>query len=183
LIRPIVVIVVCGIVFGAVATLAPLRLADLGVGVGGIAAVFALAAIGETVASPLAGHFSDRVGRMPPIRLSLILVIPLLGLQAIAGSPWALGAAVALTSAVIASLWPLGTALLADESGARNRSPAGVFAASVVAWSAGLASGSLLCGLVAQGAGEGAVYGLLAAASALALLGSATSRKSHSWLS
>jgi MFS transporter, DHA1 family, solute carrier family 18 (vesicular amine transporter), member 1/2 len=168
--RPLAVIVICGVVFGAVTTLAPLRLADLGVGVAGIAAVFALAAVMEIVVSPLAGHASDVVGRIPPIRLSLALAMPLLVLQAVAGSAWALGAAVALTTAVAASLWPLGTALLADESGERSGSPAGVFAASVVAWSAGLAGGSLLCGALAEHLGEGAAYGVLVAACALALL-------------
>jgi MFS family permease len=109
---------------------------------------------------------------MRPIRFSLLLAIPLLALQALADSTLVLAAAVALTGAVIASLWPLGTALLADESGRRNRSPAGVFAASVVAWSGGLAAGSLLCGAIAEGPGEGFAYGLLVVASALALLSS-----------
>jgi MFS family permease len=172
--RPLVVIVVCGVVFGAVATLAPLQLAHLGVGVVGVAAVFGLSALGEMVAAPLAGHFSDLVGRIPPIRLSLLVAIPLLALQAVAGSAWVLGVAVALTAAVIASLWPLGTALLADESGERSGSPAGVFAASVVAWSGGLAAGSLLCGALAEGPGEGAAYAVLVAACALALLSLAT---------
>lgn len=168
--RPLGVIVVCGVVFGAVATLAPLRLDHLGVGVTGIAAIFALAALGEIVASPLAGHFSDRVGRVPPIRFCLLAVVPLLAIQAAADSTWALAAAVALAAAAVASLWPLGTALLADESGDRYRSPAGVFAASVIAWSGGLAVGPLVCGALAEGAGEGVAYAVLVGACALALL-------------
>ena len=93
--------------------------------------------------------------------------MPALAMQAITGSPWVLGFTVFVAGGVIASLWPLGTALLADESGGRNRSPAGVFAASVVAWSAGLACGSLAGAALAQEAGDGAAYGLLIAACAL----------------
>ncbi|HET7445273.1 MAG TPA: MFS transporter [Solirubrobacterales bacterium] len=166
----ITVIVVCGTVFGAVATLAPLRLADLGAGVTAIAAAFALSAVGEMFAAPLAGHYSDRVGRLRPIRLCLLIAVPLLALQALTGSPWILGAAVALVGAIIASLWPLGTAFLGDESVRRGGSPAGVFAVSVVAWSAGLAGGSLLCGALAEGAGTDLAYVALIVACGLALL-------------
>jgi MFS family permease len=70
----------------------------------------------------------------------------------------------------MASLWPLGTALLADESSDRQRSPAGAFAASIVSWSSGLVVGSLLCSALAQAAGEAAAYAVLIAACALALL-------------
>jgi len=168
--RPLGVIVVCGVVFGAVAALAPLRLDHLGVGVTAIAVLFALTAAGEAIASPLTGHLSDRIGRIPPIRACLLLAIPMLALQAITGSAWVLGFTVFVAGGVIASLWPLGTALLADESGERQRSPAGVFAASVVAWSAGLACGSLAGAALAQEAGDGVAYGVLIAACALSLV-------------
>ena len=168
--RPLGVILVCGIVFGAVAALAPLRLDDLGVGVTAIAVLFALTAAGEAIASPLTGHLSDRVGRITPIRACLLVAMPMLALQAVTDSAWVLGFTVFVAGGVIASLWPLGTALLADESGERQRSPAGVFAASVVAWSGGLACGSLAGAALAQEAGDGAAYGILIAACALSLL-------------
>ncbi len=168
--RPLGVIVVCGTVFGAVAALAPLRLDDLGASIAAISVLFALAAAGEAVASPFAGHLSDRVGRMSPIRGCLLLAMPMLALQALTGSAWVLGATVVLCGAAIASLWPLGTALLADESGDRSRSPAGVFAASVVAWSSGLAGGSLLAAALAQEAGDAVAYGALIAACAASLI-------------
>ncbi len=159
--RPVGVIVACGAVLGATATLAPLRLADLGAGLVLIAAAFALSALGEIFASPFAGHISDQVGRMPPMRLSLVLAIPLLAIQGATDSAWLMIVAVALTGAVIASLWPLATALLADESSRWEGSAAGVFATSVVAFSSGLAAGSVLCGALAGSAGEGAAYSAL----------------------
>ena len=81
-----------------------------------------------------------------------------------------MGAAVALTAATVASMWPLTTALLSDEASRQNRPAAGVFAASVVAWSGGLAIGSLLCGALAASAGNAVPYAALAAACSLALL-------------
>jgi MFS family permease len=174
LLRPLALTGVCGTVFGAVATLAPLRLADLGAGTVAIAAAFALSALGEIVAAPFAGHLSDRVGRVLPLRLGLALAIPLLVVQALTGSVWAMAGAVALSGAAVASMWPLATALLADESSRHNRPAAGVFAASVVAWSGGLTIGSLLCGALASSAGDGVAYAVLAAVCALALLALAT---------
>jgi MFS family permease len=174
LLRPLALTLVCGTVFGAVATLAPLRLADLGAGAILIAAAFALSALGEIVASPFAGHLSDRVGRVPVLRLCLVLAVPLLLAQAFTGSAWSMGLAVALTGASVASMWPLATALLADETSRHNRPAAGVFAASVVAWSSGLAVGSLLCGARAESAGDGVAYSALVAICLLGLVALAT---------
>ena len=174
LLRPLGLTLVCGAVFGAVATLAPLRLADLGAGAVLIAAAFAVSALGEIVASPFAGHVSDRIGRVPVLRACLLLAIPLLLAQALAGSAWTMGLAVALSGASVASMWPLATALLADESSHDNRPAAGIFAASVVAWSTGLAGGSLLCGALGESAGDGVAYSLLVAICLLALLALAT---------
>lgn len=172
--RPLALTLTCGTVFGAVATLAPLRLDDLGAGAVLIAAAFALSALGEIVAAPFAGHLSDRFGRVPLLRVCLVLTIPLLVAQALSGTALSMGVAVALSGSAVASMWPLATALLADESSRQNRPAAGVFAASVVAWSVGLATGSLSGGALAEGAGEGAAYSALVAVCLLALAALAT---------
>jgi MFS family permease len=174
LLRPLGLTLVCGAVFGAVATLAPLRLADLGAGAALIAVAFAVSAAGEIIASPFAGHVSDQVGRVPVLRLCLLLAIPTLLAQAFTDSAWSMGLAVALSGASVASMWPLATALLADESSRENRPATGVFAASVVAWSSGLAAGSLLCGALAESAGDGVAYSALVAICLLALVALAT---------
>ncbi len=85
-----------------------------------------------------------------------------------------MGLAVALSGASVASMWPLATALLADESSRENRPAAGVFAASVVAWSSGLAVGSLLCGALAESASDGVAYSALVVICLLALVALAT---------
>src|SRR5215210_3817207 len=57
---------------GVVEVLVPLRLDDLGVAGAAIGAVFLLSAAVEAVVSPVAGRFSDRAGRMAPIRAGLL---------------------------------------------------------------------------------------------------------------
>jgi MFS family permease len=168
--RPAGVILICGAVLGAVSTIAPLRLADLGAGVAVIAAAFGLSAFGEVLISPTVGHLSDRVGRTLPIRLALATAVPLLFVIGFAGSIPVTMLAVALNGSVVAVLWPLGTALLSDRSGRLGRSPAEVFAVSVIAWSAGLGGGSLLCGTVAGLLGNGAGLAILAVPCLLALV-------------
>lgn len=161
-IRPAGVILICGAVLGAVSTIGPLRLSDLGAGVVLIAAAFVLSAIGEVLISPTAGHVSDRVGRIAPIRVALVAAVPLLFLVGFAGSIPLTALAVALSGTVVAVLWPLGTALLSDRSRRLGRSPAEVSAVSVIAWSVGLGGGSLLCGALAGAFGNGAGVALLA---------------------
>jgi MFS family permease len=170
LLRPSGVILISGIVLGAVSTVAPLRLADLGAGVVLIAAAFVLSALGEILVSPAAGHLSDRVGRMLPIRIVLAAVAPLLILVGLSGSVWITAPAMALSVCVVAALWPLGTALLSDRAALMRRSPADVFAVSVLAWSVGLGVGSLLFGSVAGLIGDGAGLAILAAPCLLALV-------------
>ena len=171
LVRPFGVILVCGIVFGAVATIAPLRLSHLGAGVVLIAAAFALSALGEIFASPYAGHVSDRVGRLKPIRFCLALAAPLLLIQGVAGSIPLTALAVACTGSVVGSLWPLATAFLGDETSRLGRPSADVFATSVIGWSVGLVSGSLLGAALAGAAGDAVGYAALAALCLLALAG------------
>jgi MFS family permease len=160
--RPAGVIFICGSVLGAVSTIGPLRLADLGAGVVLIAAAFVLSAVGEVLVSPTAGHVSDRVGRIVPIRVALFAEIPLLFILAFVDLIPVIVLAVALSGAVVAVLWPLGTALLSDRSTRLGRSTAEISAVSVIAWSAGLGGGSLFCGAVAGALGNGAGLAFLA---------------------
>jgi MFS family permease len=169
-IRPATVILICGAVLGAVSTIGPLRLSDLGAGVVLISAAFVLSAVGEVLISPTVGHVSDRVGRIAPIRIALFAAVPLLFLVGFADSIPLTALAVALTGSVVAVLWPLGTALLADRSRRLGRSAAEVSAVSIVAWSAGLGGGSLVCGALAGAFGNGIGLALLAVPCLLGLV-------------
>ncbi|HVX32645.1 MAG TPA: MFS transporter [Solirubrobacterales bacterium] len=171
--RPAGVILICGAVLGAVSTIGPLRLADLGAGVVLIAAAFVGSAIGEVVTSPAAGHLSDRVGRTAPIRIALLAAVPLLFVIGFARSIPVAALAMTLSGAAVAVLWPLGTALLSDRAGRLGRSPAEISAVSIVAWSLGLGGGSMLCGALAGafGNGPGIAFLALPCLLGLALLG------------
>ncbi|MBS1676245.1 MAG: MFS transporter [Actinobacteria bacterium] len=160
--RPAGVIFICGAVLGAVSTIGPLRLSDLGAGVVLIAATFVLSAFGEVVIAPAAGHASDRVGRTLPIRLALIAAVPLLFVVGFAGSVPVTALGIALIGSVVAVLWPLGTALLADRAGRRGRAAAEISAVSLIAWSIGLGGESVLCGALAGAFGNGAGLAFLA---------------------
>jgi MFS family permease len=162
LLRPAFVILICGSVLGAVSTIAPLRLSDLGAGVVLIATAFVLSAVGEILISPTAGHFSDRVGRIIPIRLALAAAVPLLLAVGFAGSIPVTVLAVALSGGVVAVLWPLGTALMSDRAVRLGHSPARIFAVGLVAWSFGLGAGSMLCGTLAGALGNGPGLAVLA---------------------
>jgi DHA1 family inner membrane transport protein len=160
--RPAGVIMICGAVLGAVSTIGPLRLSDLGAGVIFIAAAFVLSAFGEVVIAPAAGHASDRVGRTVLIRGALVAAVPLLFVIGFSGSAAVTALAIALNGSVVAVLWPLGTALLSDRSARLGRSVAEISAVSVVAWSIGLGGGALFCGLLAGALGNGAGLAFLA---------------------
>jgi Major Facilitator Superfamily len=76
---------------GVIEVLMPLRMDALGAAGTAIGAVFLMAAGVEAVVSPLAGRFSDRFGRMAPIRTGLIaamvvaILLPLPHTAALAG--------------------------------------------------------------------------------------------------
>ncbi|MFT3864212.1 MAG: MFS transporter [Solirubrobacterales bacterium] len=167
---PADVIFISGAVLGAVSTIAPLRLSDLGASVALISAVFACTALCEVTVSPLVGHASDRVGRILPMRLALGAAVPLLLAIGFARSIPVTAASVALDGGVVAALWPLANALLADRSSRLGGSPAEAFGLSVLAWSLGLGAGSLLCGLVAGLLGNGGGVAVLAVPCLLGLV-------------
>ncbi len=77
-------ILIPGLLFGAVDVLVPLRLDELGAGAGAIAVVFVLAALTEAAVNPVAGRLSDRYGRITPSKVglatstvaALVLILP-----------------------------------------------------------------------------------------------------------
>ena len=64
------------VLFGTALVLAPLQLDALGWGAVGIAATFAVSALVEASLNPVVGRWSDRRGRLAPIRLGLAVSPP-----------------------------------------------------------------------------------------------------------
>lgn len=150
------------LLFGALGVLGPLQLDRLGWGSIGVAATFLLAAAIEASISPSIGRWSDRKGRMAPIRIGLLgsaaaaLLIPW------AGDRYLLSALVILCSIPFGMFWTPSMALISDGAEAVGIGHGLGFALLNFAWAPGNALGSAAGGALAEAAGDAATYGLLA---------------------
>jgi MFS family permease len=164
--RPVLIatalVAIPSLMFGAVEVLVPLRVNDLGGGHVAIAAGFIVGAALEAVLAPIAGRYSDRVGRRLPF---------VIGIGICAGSMVGIAAAHALAPVLFALiLGSLGAGICfapalttlsetADLSGLHQGFAAGL---SNMAWAAGQMVGALAGGAAAGVAGY-AVPSLLVA--------------------
>lgn len=146
-------VAVPSLMFGAVEVLVPLRIDELGGGHALIAGGFVAGAAVEASLAPIAGRYSDRVGRRPPFVTGMaICAVAMVGI----GLAQALGA---VTAALILSslgagicFTPATTTLseAADSSRLHQGFAAGL---SNMAWSAGQTVGALAGGGLASAAG------------------------------
>jgi MFS family permease len=156
--RPILVatalVAVPSVMFGAVEVLVPLQIAALGGGHTLIAASFIAGAALEAALAPLAGRYSDRVGRRAPFVAGLAVCAAAMAAIAVAQS---LG--VVLTGLILTSLGggicftPVLTMLseMAESSRLHQGYAAGL---SNMAWAAGQVVGGIVGGGVASIAGN-----------------------------
>ncbi len=146
-------VAVPSLMFGAVGVLVPLRIAELGGGHTMIAAGFIVGAALEAVLAPIAGRYSDRVGRRIPFVVGIGICA-----GAIAGIGLAQALEVVLAALILGSLGagicftPAMTALseTAESSHLHQGFSAGL---SNMAWAAGQVVGALAAGGVASTAG------------------------------
>ena len=159
-----------GLLYGLLGVLAPLRLDDLGWSAFGIAVTFTIATAFEAVANPFVGRWSDRRGRIAPIRLGLVAAG--CGLLALPwpDSKWLLSALVVVTGVAFGLFWAPATALLSDGFEAAGIEAALGFALMNFAWAPGHIVGSGLGGGIAEAAGDATAYGVAAGLCAVTLL-------------
>lgn len=146
-------VAVPSLMFGAVGVLVPLRIAELGGGHTMIAAGFIVGAALEAVLAPIAGRYSDRVGRRIPFVVGIGICA-----CAIAGVGLAQALEAVLAALILGSLGagicftPAMTALseTAESSHLHQGFAAGI---SNMAWAAGQVVGALAGGAVASTAG------------------------------
>ena len=149
--------------FGTLGVLAPLRFEDLGWSAVAIGTLWLGTASLEATANPIVGRISDRVGRLPPMRVSVFaggIVAALL--------PWpnqavALAALVVLAGTAFGSFWTPAMSLLTDEAERRGLEYAYAFALINLAWAPGQALGSSGGGALAEVTSDTVPYLLLAA--------------------
>ena len=147
-----------GLLYGTIYVLAPLRLDELGVGAGAIAAAFLAAAGLEAVVNPISGRLTDRHGWAVPALAGLAG-----GTVAMAALPWPasgmlLAGLVVLLSPIIGFLWTPGVALVSDGAEAVDVEPGFAFALSNLAWALGVAVGSSGSAALAQATGDHLPY-------------------------
>ena len=148
---------------GVISVVAPLRLDELGWGALGISAAFLISAGVEAALSPFIGRWSDRHGRLAPVRGGLVaaigvsLVIPWVDL------PWPYLLLVIVAGVAYGVNWVPGTALLSDGAEKAGLDQGFGFALLNLAWAPANVVGAALGGVLAQAAGDAAAY-LVAAA-------------------
>jgi MFS family permease len=134
-------VVLPSICSGAINVLTPLRLGALGASGVAVGGIFLVAAGFEAVASRFAGAFSDRHGRMAPIRAGLVgaaIVAPLL---AAPEDPVLLAVVILAIVLMLALFWAPATALLSDAAEAAGLEQGIAFAVVNFAWASGQLTG------------------------------------------
>jgi predicted MFS family arabinose efflux permease len=168
---------------GVIEVLVPLRLDDLGVAGATIGLVFLLSAAVEAVVSPIAGRFSDRAGRMAPIRFGLTAAVVMAILLPIPHTPVLVALAVMLTFVALGSFWAPGMAMLSDAADDAGLDQALAFAISNLAWALGHVFGAGVGGAVADATSDTVPYAALAVLCAGTLAGLTASRRRREALS
>lgn len=156
-------VLVPALLFGALNVLGPLRLDVLGLSALAIGATWLVAASFEAALSPLIGRFSDRRGRLAPLRVGLIGSAAATALLPWINRGWLLAAAIILAACAFGSFWTPSMSMLADRAEAIGLDYAYGFALINLAWAPGAAAGSALGGAAARATSDAAVYLTLSA--------------------
>jgi MFS family permease len=156
-------LVLPAMLFGTLSVLTPLQLDRLGWDTLGVSATFFLSAAVEASVSPAIGRWSDRRGRLAPIRFGLVasagvsLAIPWIG------DRWLLSVFVVLAGIAYGVFWAPSMAMLSDGWEAAGVEHGLGFALMNFAWAPGNVVGTAVGGTVADLGGDVAAYALLAA--------------------
>jgi MFS family permease len=158
LVEPALLIALAGFLLGVISVLAPLRLARLGWSGPAIAGVFLLTAAAQTVLNPVLGRWSDRRGRVAPLRVGL--AVSAVGSFALATSAgrWGYPAIVLVAGVAFGLLWMPGMALLSDGAAEQGLGFAAGFALMNLAWPPGQFVGSAGGGIIAQATSNSVPY-------------------------
>ena len=148
--------------FGTLGVLAPLRLEDVGWTAVAIGTLWLVTAALEAVANPVVGRVSDRVGRLAPMRVSVLAAAVVAALLPWPNRAFLLAMLVVLGGVAFGSFWTPAMSLLTDEAERRGLEYAYAFALINLAWAPGQALGSSGGGALAQLTSDAVPYLLLA---------------------
>ena len=161
-----VLILVPGLLFGAIEVLVPLELNDLGAGSGAIAAVFLVAAGLEAIVAPVAGRISDRRGRLAPSAVGLAASIVAAVVISLPDSALVLGIVVVVAAPWIGMLWSPAMAMMSDGAESSGVDQGLAFGIVNLGWGLGHTAGAIAIPAVADASSNGVAYGVLAALTA-----------------
>jgi MFS family permease len=140
---------------GMVNVLGPLRMHRLGATAAAIGAAFLVAAAIEASLSPVIGRWSDRRGRMTPVRYGLVAAAVLLMCFTLPRDAALLGALIVATAAALGGFWAPAMAMLADSADRQGLDQGLASALANLAWAGGQIIGSGVGGAVAKATGDG----------------------------
>jgi len=156
-------VAVPSLMFGAVEVLVPLRIDDLGGGHGVIAGGFIAGAALEATLAPLAGRYSDRVGRRLPYVSGLTICAVAMAAIGVAGSLGGVLAALIVTALGAGFCFAPAMTMLSDAASATDLHQGFAAGLSNMAWATGQVLGGIGGGVVASLTGNGPPSFLIAA--------------------
>jgi MFS family permease len=156
-------VVLPSVLSGTFDVLVPLRLDDLGASGVGVGVAFFVAAAIEAGTAPVIGRFSDRRGRMTPIRAGLIASPICAVALALPANVILLGAALVAVVLAMSLIWTPAMALLSDNAEAAGLDLAFASALVSLAWAGGQVLGGSGVASFADVTSDGLAYALVAA--------------------
>jgi predicted MFS family arabinose efflux permease len=150
-----------GLALGVLGTLAPLSLARHGWGATAVGALFLVAAGLQALVNPVVGRWSDRRGRLAPLRAGLTGAFAITFLLTLFDKPPGLAVLVVAASVSLGFFWTPGAALLSDGANAAQLDQALAFALMNLAWAPGLLVGSAAGGALAEAGGDYVPYAVI----------------------
>jgi MFS family permease len=155
--------------FGLLIVLTPLALDDAGWGTFEIAAVFFGAGLVEVVLNPVLGRYTDRVGRLLPVRAALVAsTVVALGLAA-SSTAALIAALICAASISFGSLYTPGMSLTSHRAESAGLAQGLAFGVMNTAWAFGELVGPTVGGAIAEAAGDAVPYAVGACLCALTL--------------
>jgi MFS family permease len=162
--------------FGVLAVLGPLRLAELGAGAVGIGAVWFVSGVLEAGNNLVLGRVADRFGPLAPIRIALVGTIVATLLLPWPDNRYVLAVLIVLGALAFGAFYTPGMTLLTHAAEERGLDYAYAFALLNLAWAPGQSGGSAIGGAVAEASSNAVVYLGLSMVALLTLLALRRSR-------
>lgn len=164
------------LLFGVLSTLAPLHLSRAGWGAAAIGALWLGGAALETGESPLIGRWSDRHGRLLPVRAGLVASAVVAGALALGLRPAVYAPLVVLGGLSFGALFTPAFVLISDGAERARLAQGMAFGVMNAAWALGAVIGPAAAGAIAGVTGDAIPYVLVGAACVAAL---AATRSQH----